>query len=101
MELVRFEDLRGRLWEVWEVRIGALPTDGATADPEHRIPRAWLCFDSGTERRRLANYPTSWQAMSPGGLDALCRAAIPARVVSPAGALRPPDERAAPVDRAA
>jgi hypothetical protein len=81
--LLRFEDRDGRAWEVWEVRARLAAADRPVpAAAGHTGPERWLCFDSGTERRRLTNYPTSWHAMSPSGLDALCRAASPSRLAS-------------------
>ena len=91
MELVRFTDATGREWEVWEVGGRPPRADGVEATPPAtRVPERWLCFASGTERRRLLSYPLRWYALPPPALDALCRAATPARhVPMPAPPPRP------------
>jgi hypothetical protein len=52
-------DRRGVRWDVFEVLPGA---DSRSAE---RMPAAfragWLCFQSPTERRRLAPIPLGWQ----------------------------------------
>lgn len=78
MELIRFTDIRGVEWEVWEVGARRKRGDAATT-PVAAAAERWLCFATATERRRLARYPRRWHAMSPRELDALCRAARPAR----------------------
>jgi hypothetical protein len=51
-------DSSGTIWEVFEV----YPGEKRTAD---RVPAAfregWLCFQSFTERRRLAPIPKGWE----------------------------------------
>jgi hypothetical protein len=39
----------------------------------------WLCFDSGTERRRLRPIPEDWTRCNEGALVDYCRAAEPVR----------------------
>jgi len=83
MTLLQFKDEGGREWEVWEV--GARPQladrpVAPNADPAQATPR-WLCFASGTERRRLLTYPPRWQTLSPADLAVLCRRATPARPI--------------------
>ena len=84
MELLRFTDGEGREWEVWEVGARPVPADRPPpeAGADHGAER-WLCFESGTERRRLRSYPGRWHAMSPPELSALCRAASPGRALPP------------------
>jgi hypothetical protein len=52
-------DDAGTLWEIFEV----LPSGKGRA--MERVPvefrGGWLCFQSGTERRRLAPIPTGWE----------------------------------------
>jgi hypothetical protein len=81
--LLHFTDARGIEWEVWEVGLRPAPADqpqSAAAENARRglAPR-WLCFESATERRRLAQYPERWHTLPPHDLDALCRAARAAR----------------------
>jgi hypothetical protein len=95
MGLLRFKDLQGGEWEVWEVGARAPLADRA-APASYRGPEQWLCFASGTERRRLRRYPPAWEALSPRELDALCRAADPARGVPAFPPRHPPPEREAP-----
>jgi hypothetical protein len=35
----------------------------------------WLCFESASEKRRLAPVPSGWQQMSDRGLEELCNSA--------------------------
>jgi hypothetical protein len=82
MELLRFTDGNGREWEVFEVGARAPLADRALpASQSYRGPERWLCFASATERRRLARYPQLWHALTPPELEALCRAAAPAREI--------------------
>jgi len=75
----RFVDARGTEWEVWEVGVRRTLAD---APPKTRSTEApWLCFESATQRRRLAPYPARWHAMSPRELDELCAAARPEPVM--------------------
>jgi hypothetical protein len=95
MELVRFTDRDGREWEVWEVGVRPALADHPPPPPT-RGPERWLCFESGTERRRLLSYPTRWPSMPPQELDALCRAASPRPVVPIAPPRPEPEERRPP-----
>ena len=104
MELLRFTDGNGREWEVFEVGARAPLADRALPSSEsYRGPERWLCFASGTERRRLPRYPQLWHALSADELEALCRSAAPARELPPwvprhipgtAGSARPDAPRA-------
>src|SRR5689334_4283611 len=44
-----------------------------------RDNKGWLCFERGSERRRLSPIPEDWQRVSDEELDAYCRAARPVR----------------------
>jgi hypothetical protein len=92
MELVRFKDADGREWEVWEVGVRPTVADRPPPPPT-RGPERWLCFESGTERRRLLDYPARWQSMSPRELDALCRAASPRPELPPMPVRPRPEDR--------
>jgi hypothetical protein len=58
-------DRAGVRWEIFEVH----PAAGRGSD---RMPEAfrlgWLCFQSPTERRRLAPVPSGWQRWEEGAL---------------------------------
>jgi hypothetical protein len=97
MDLLRFTDRNGRPWEVWEVRARPAVADRPTPTPLP-APDRWLCFESGTERRRLVTYPRSWRTMSASGLDAMCRAATPVRATPRIDPSRASVEHARPVD---
>lgn len=79
---MRFVDARGTEWEVWEL---APRLTLADAPPIRACAggiggeASWLCFESATQRRRLARYPARWHAMLPHELEALCEAARPER----------------------
>lgn len=93
----QFHDTVGRVWEVWEViperserrqaPSPALPAE-LRRERRHRaefratpdgMAAGWLCFETGTEKRRLAPVPAEWAAMSNGELDRLCLSAKPAK----------------------
>ncbi|MGZ8414733.1 MAG: hypothetical protein ACXWZS_05085 [Gemmatirosa sp.] len=81
---MRFVDGRGVEWEVWEL---ASRENFADAPPM-RVSMggiggeaSWLCFESATQRRRLARYPARWHAMLSHELEALCESARPERPV--------------------
>jgi hypothetical protein len=93
----QFHDSVGRVWEVWEVipeRSERRRRPSPTPPPEVRRERryrnefrrtsdgmaaGWLCFETGTEKRRLAPVPPQWAAMSNEELDRLCNSASPAK----------------------
>ena len=74
MALVVFTDSKGERWRVWNIDPGSLRQSSFLGE-EFRT--GWLCFESeqSGERRRLAEYPTGWEALTPERLDLLCRAA--------------------------
>lgn len=82
-----FKDSAGVEWRVWEVfpsnvaippRVGSRARSSLTATP---FANGWLCFESGSEKRRLAPIPAGWAFNEPLNLEALCRQAtvIPPR----------------------
>jgi hypothetical protein len=93
----QFHDSVGRVWEVWEViperserrrRPSPTPPAGLSYERRHRtefratpdgMAAGWLCFETGTEKRRLAPVPAEWAAMSNEELDRLCHSATPAK----------------------
>ncbi len=89
-----FDSQRVR-WDVWEVipeaaerrlapdrRIAAREADDRRQHPQPRyrvgeqMVHGWLCFESDTEKRRLAPIPSSWSALGDGDLERLCSTAV-------------------------
>jgi hypothetical protein len=82
MAVRTFESPDGATWSVWEV-IPDRVSEFRSTHGSH-LPRdmadGWLCFDCGTEKRRLAPLPANWQERSEEDLRFWCRAAVPVRV---------------------
>ncbi len=79
-----FQDAAGTEWEVFEVRRASNAPRGVSAGLE----KGWLAFVSRNGKRRLAQYPTSWQQASETDLQRMCeaaRASQPARFPSRGG----------------
>ena len=99
MAVRTFEAPDGSMWSVWDVVPGKV-SDFRSSHGSH-LPTAladgWLCFDCGTEKRRLAPLPPEWDARTDEELWFWCRAAIPVRARPGARAtcLPAPDELAA------
>jgi hypothetical protein len=96
-----FVDRDGRRWDAWDVypagdrrtlerrqRVerGRLVERRAGSERRHRAMArtpllgtdygtGWLCFESGTERRRHAPVPSDWTAWDDARLEACCQAA--------------------------
>jgi hypothetical protein len=45
--------------------------------PKAPAPTRWLRFESATQRRRLAPFPTRWEALDAIELAELCQTATP------------------------
>jgi hypothetical protein len=43
------------------------------------VAEGWLCFEHGTDRRRLFPIPADWQRCTDAELEAFCHAARPVR----------------------
>jgi hypothetical protein len=84
-----FEDSRGTVWEVFEVRRSSHNAQAVTAGLE----LGWLAFISGSQKRRLAPYPDEWQKVADAELERLCESA---RIARPTGF----GPNARPADRA-
>jgi len=54
----RFTDAKGLEWVVYAVLTPAVAGGGAS---EGGIPNAFLCFERGVDRRRLAPIPDDWK----------------------------------------
>ncbi|MFN2567603.1 MAG: hypothetical protein ABR499_21625 [Gemmatimonadaceae bacterium] len=76
-----FVDASGMAWRVWPVTPEALQPKTAAEDYLGEYGEGWLCFESATERRRLARYPVEWEELSDAELCTLLKAAalVPAR----------------------
>ncbi|MEW5930079.1 MAG: hypothetical protein AB1941_21700 [Gemmatimonadota bacterium] len=67
MPVREFMGADGRAWRVWAVRpVMHQPLLGSSA---------WLCFESGTDKRRMSPVPAGWESYSAEQLAHLCRAA--------------------------
>lgn len=69
MPVREFVGADGRAWRVWAVR--PVMHQGLLG------PGSWLCFESGTEKRRLSPVPAGWESSPAERLAELCRAAAP------------------------
>ena len=68
-----FTDADGTQWRVWDVNPAVYARDSSEQLKRRlSIPPGWLCFSSGTERRRLAPIPHGWEVMDATGLCGLC-----------------------------
>jgi hypothetical protein len=76
-----FVDASGVSWRVWPVTPESLQPRTAAEDYLGDYGEGWLCFESATERRRLARYPMDWEKLSNQELSSLLSAAavVPAR----------------------
>ncbi len=76
-----FVDSEGVRWSVWPVVPEMLQPRTAAEDYLGEYEAGWLCFESATERRRLAEYPEDWDRLADEELRILLRVAavVPAR----------------------
>lgn len=97
-----FFDSGGTQWNVWDVHPtaavqgvgapaligegGAVPSGGrggqsvtraASEYVEATLAAGWLCFESTTEKRRLAPIPSGWESLPTDSLTFLCGRAVP------------------------
>lgn len=96
MAVRRFQAPDGAYWTVWEVIPGRV-SEFRSSFGSH-LPRdladGWLCFDCGTEKRRLAPLPADWAERTEADLWFWCRAAAPVRArvgVAPASTAAEPE----------
>jgi len=95
-----FEDALGAVWEVWDVLPGSAErragerrsSEARAAAGDRRVERlsaigvhqdlsaGWLCFLSGSDKRRLAPIPSAWEQLDMDALRELHAAARPAAV---------------------
>lgn len=101
MALREFKDPQGTPWLAWDVppprlyqavrsgddrRVAGTPgyAPERRKQPERRrrslmagLERGWICFESPTEKRRLAPPPEGWDAASDEELVEMCRRGVP------------------------
>ena len=70
-----FIDATGVTWRVWPVTPESLQPKTAAEDYLGEYGDGWLCFESPTERRRLARYPVRWDELTDAELGTLLKAA--------------------------
>lgn len=75
--LRNFKDRKGVDWLVWDVypdTRGATPKLAESPDvfPHPALAEGWLCFESGTEKRRVTPIPPDWHNFPAERLEALC-----------------------------
>jgi hypothetical protein len=81
MAVRTFESPEGTAWTAWEVipgQVSEFRSSFGSHLPVH-MADGWLCFDCGSEKRRLYPLPTDWSRRTEAELWFLCRAAEPVR----------------------
>lgn len=63
-------------WQVWNVK-PSLSGRVTHVDLNPALGSGWLCFQSGSERRRLVPVPEGWYELSEGELINLWEQALP------------------------
>jgi hypothetical protein len=98
MAVRTFDSPDGIPWTAWEV-IPAQVSEFRPTFGSH-LPRqmaaGWLCFDCGSEKRRLYPLPPNWAERNDAELWFLCRAAEPVRARASAGCDASPAAEAEP-----
>jgi hypothetical protein len=96
MSVRSFDSPNGITWTAWEVIPGQVSEfrSGFGSHLPRQMAEGWLCFDCGSEKRRLAPLPANWAERTEAELWFLCRAAEPVRAgagcdAPPAGAEPP------------
>ena len=64
-----FMDVRGIWWDVFAVYPES--RESRYSQLKGTFQQGWLCFDSGTEKRRLSPIPENWRALSDAELEQL------------------------------
>jgi hypothetical protein len=72
-------------WRVWPVSRASIHPRTAAEDYLGDYGEGWLCFESVSERRRLAHYPADWDRVPDKDLRSLLdkAAIVPARKMTP------------------
>ncbi|MBW3572568.1 MAG: hypothetical protein KY467_15810 [Gemmatimonadetes bacterium] len=86
MPVRNFEAPDGTAWTAWEVIPAQVSEFRSTNGPHlpRQMVEGWLCFDCGSEKRRLYPLPPNWAGRTDAELWFLCRAAEPVRPRTPA-----------------
>jgi hypothetical protein len=83
-----FTDARGIWWDVFAVYPESRQT--RRSQLQGTFQQGWLCFDSGTEKRRLSPIPEDWRTVSDEALEQLAhRAEVASRRGRPRKDSRP------------
>jgi hypothetical protein len=85
-----FVDRIGMTWQVWDVRPNTLVLSKADRPGKQEFASGWLCFQSGSTRKRLVPIPLGWADMSEDDLVRLWRTATPAPSRGPSAADQAP-----------
>lgn len=94
MPMREFVDDTGTAWRVWSVAIDRAYGASARESYLGELRDGWLCFESSTERRRLARYPDDWHVLTDQQLAELLEQASPVpRRKSVSSEFELPDER--------
>jgi hypothetical protein len=71
----RVRDEDGVEWLVYEVVLPEQLLSSSRQRHPLNLPSSWLCFESGTQRRRLSPVPDGWEGAPPDELRRLLRLA--------------------------
>ena len=71
MGLREFRDAEGVVWKVWNVTPDSLDKRTLAEDYMREWQDGWLCFESSTSRRRLADFPSAWEDLGAEELERL------------------------------
>lgn len=71
MGLREFRDSKGVVWQVWSVTAEVLDKRTAAEDYMRDWQDGWLCFEHPGERRRLAQFPPTWEGLPDQALESL------------------------------
>jgi hypothetical protein len=78
--LREYTDKDGTPWRVWDVYL----TPRGAASSTRQFADGWLCFESPTEKRRLAPIPREWELCEGSLLEEMCaRASSISRLIPP------------------
>ena len=77
MGLREFRDGEGVLWKTWQVTADSLDDRTRAEDYMKEWQEGWLCFESATARRRLAEFPADWAELPDSALEELLKRAQP------------------------